>query len=163
MQIRADAPVMQFDLEGAILHALDGDRTIWLTNGQHDQEICTGDRVYLWSSGVRAEDGKLGKLIAVATVLQQSQPHAQYEWQANFRKGDLYDPEAQRVNLFIDAMIEPNILRSDIFNEYPGANLKTVFFRNGNVQTTAKVEPELGEAMYRLMQDRLARVQQTPA
>ena len=158
MQIRADAPAMQFDLEGAVLRALEGDRTIWLTNGQHGEEIGNGDRVYLWSSGVRAGDGKMGRLIAVATVIQQSQPHAQYDWQADFRKGDLYDPDAPRVNLFIDATIEPNLLRTEIFSEYPGANLKTVFFRNGNIQTTAKVEPELGEAMYRLIQNRLTRV-----
>jgi hypothetical protein len=86
MQVTADAKKMQFDLEGALQASLLRDRTLWLTNGQHSGAIHKEDRVYLWSSGIPAADGKLGKLVAVASVVEPSQPHAPYDWQKVFSR-----------------------------------------------------------------------------
>lgn len=158
MQITADPKKMHFALEGALQASLVRDRTLWLTNGQHSDAIHKGDRMYLWSSGIPAADGKLGRLVAVATVAEPSQPHPQHDWQAEFRKTDDYDPDAPRVKLFIEALVDPPVVRSDVFSAFPNASASTVFFRNGHIQTTATVEPELDNVLRLLIQDRLQRL-----
>jgi predicted restriction endonuclease len=158
MLINAHPKKMKYDLEGAIERSLDGNRTMWLENRQHGHAIREGDRMYLWSSGVQGEDCRMGRLIATATVVQHSQPHPQNDWQARFRKANDYDPNAMRINLFVDATVVPPVVRSDIFSAYPGAN-QTMFFRNGNQQTTSRVEFDLDEVLRILIQDRLERLQ----
>jgi len=158
MQVRADPKKMIFDLEGALARALEGDRTLWLMNVQHGAVIGNADRIYLWSSGLLAKDGKRGQLTAISTVRDPSQPHAQNEWQADFWKTGDYNATDPRVQLFVDALISPPVLRTEVLAAYPDANTQTAFFRNGHIQTTAPVEPKLDEVLMGIIQDRLNRL-----
>jgi hypothetical protein len=140
MRVRANPKKVQFDLEGAIRTSLYVDRTMWLSNGQHGKELRIGDRVYLWSSGVRTEDGSIGRLIGLATVEEGSQPHPHHDWQAEFRRSGNYNPDTRRIKLFVEALVEPAVTRFQLLKVYPEATAKTAFFRNGHRQTTARVE-----------------------
>jgi hypothetical protein len=132
---------------------------MWLSNGQHGKELRIGDRVYLWSSGVRTEDGSIGRLIGLATVEEGSQPHPHHDWQAEFRRSGNYNPDTRRIKLFIEALVEPAVTRFQLLKVYPEATAKTAFFRNGHIQTTARVEADLDDVLMRLVQDRLTHVQ----
>ena len=154
MQFSAHPKKMKFDLEAALQEALHRDRTIWLTNAQFGDLMVRGERVYLWSSGIVSADGQYGRLIAVARVAETPRPHAQYDWQATYRRSAKYNPDVERVKLTIEALVTPPILPSEILQLLPAAPGTTVFFRAGHFETTTPVEPHLEEVLSSLIATR---------
>ena len=162
MQISDCPRKRQFNLPGALQEAVVRDRTLRLTNKQHGTEIQTGDRMYLWSSGIKGKSGKSGRLIAIATVVEVPQPHSQHLWQAKyFTSLGHYDPNAERVRLFCDALVRPALDRADVVEIFPDAPATTKFFRNGHIHTMARVEAELDNALRTLIEGRLVEIQKT--
>ena len=89
-------------------------------------------------------------------LLEGAQPHPQYDWQADLRStSSKYDPNAERVKLFCDALVQPNLDRAEVLELFPDAPTKTNFFRNFYQQTTARVEAELDGVLRRLIEGRL--------
>jgi len=76
------------------------DRTLWLASYGQEGDSQIDDRVYLYSSGVKASDGKIGELIAVATIKEPDQQRVSAEIQS------VAGP-------FLEAAIRPNSL--DLF------------------------------------------------
>lgn len=119
------------------------DGTIWLKNGQHKTRILAGDRVYLWSSGLKNPNRSIGRLVTITIVEQPPPPHAQHEWQAQFRVRGEYDPLADRTKLRIQKVLTTPIPRSAILRRYPEVTIRCAAFKNGPAQTTLKIEPDL--------------------
>ena len=140
MRVNAKPEEVQFDLEGAVYASLQHDRTLWLQNYRFSSEIDVGDLVCLWSSGVKNTDRSIGRLVALATVVTAPTKHPQHDWQAAFRRREVYDPAGIRMKLKIESIIDPPVRRSEVMLAYPEARTRASFFRNGSIRTMERLE-----------------------
>ena len=162
MQVNGSQDNSEFDLPGALQAALVRDRTLWLENRQNDDKIQVGDRMYLWSSGVKGKQGKSGQLIAIAKVIKRPQAHPQHEWQAKFNASlQDYDANATRVKVCCEALLDRALDRADVLSSFPAGPAGFAFFRTGNMQTTSRVESELDSLLCGLVEGHLTEVQRT--
>lgn len=168
LQVKGKGPEQRFQLEPAIDESLRRDRTLWLTPAKiicfsgPDHPV-QGDRVYLNVAGEKVEgSSRVGKLVAVATVLNEPISHAMDDWQKEYScqpDGNISDNKV-RIHLHIDALIRPALGREEVCKAEPAVKEWSCFYqlsetgRNVHQGTTFFVDKALADVLAALCERR---------